>query len=68
MGPKRLDLRAMWGLRLDYFGGVRSDERSVVNLALMQAWILAWRWRDGGWCPVVRCVANLGGWVVGGDH
>jgi len=37
LGPKRLDLRAMWGLRLDYFGGVRSDERSVVNLALMQA-------------------------------
>jgi hypothetical protein len=67
LSPKRLDLRAVWGLRLDYFGGGRSDERSVVNLAL-KAWILAWRWRRVVPSAVVRCVAGLGGWVVGGDH
>lgn len=62
MSPKRLDLRAVWGLRLDYFGGVRSDERSVVNLAL-KAWILAWRWKRvvpwrGVW------LAWVAGWLV----
>jgi hypothetical protein len=68
LGPKRLDLRAMWGLRLDYFGGVRSDEGSVVNLASSDASKHGfWRGGGGGWCwcsGEVCGLAWLAGWLV----